>query len=101
MPTVLESLPQLKRLLQAAHPQLTVMPGSGVSPISIHAIMAQLGPCGLREVHMSGGGWERGHSVWKKPGFGMGPTKEREWDVWTSSYEKIHTVRMVLDTVAL
>jgi copper homeostasis protein len=75
------------------------MPGSGVSSNSIHQILIKLAPWNLQEIHMSGGGWELGRSEWRKSGFGMGVSKEREWDVWTSSYERIQAVRKSLDSM--
>lgn len=97
-PSVLQSLVQLKELLAAAPPHLTIMPGSGVSPSSVQELASHLIPHGLRDVHMSGGNWEPGHSRWRKPGMGMGISKEREWDVWSTSFEKVRAVRMILDS---
>lgn len=97
--TVLLSLIQLADLLRAAPSHLTIMPGSGISAVTIREISGYLVGHGLREVHMSGGQWKPGRSVWRKAGMGMGVSKEKEWDIWTTSYENVRAVREALDAM--
>ena len=98
-PTVLSSLGQLEELLEAAPTHLTIMPGSGISAASIQEVIKQLRPHGLHEVHMSGGYWQSGRAVWQRHGMGMGGSREREWDIWVTSYENVRAVRAVLDSM--
>ncbi|KIM31987.1 hypothetical protein M408DRAFT_318390 [Serendipita vermifera MAFF 305830] len=97
--TVLLSLIQLADLLRAAPSHLAIMPGSGISAVTIREISGYLVGHGLREVHMSGGQWKPGRSVWRKAGMGMGVSKEKEWDIWTTSYENVRAVREALDAM--
>lgn len=74
-----------------------VLPGSGVSPSTVRAVLEALLPLGLRQIHMSGGRWVPGETHYRKRGMGMG-VGEGEWAVWRTSEERVREVVKIIST---
>ncbi|PPQ78941.1 hypothetical protein CVT25_002392 [Psilocybe cyanescens] len=74
---------------------LTIMPGSGINNNTLPALMNQLLPLGLKEVHLSGGQWIPGDMVFKRAGMGMGIDQDTEWKVWRTQKDEIRKARDV------
>lgn len=75
----------------------TILVGSGVNARTIGPLLEELLPCGLREVHLSGGGWVASEMGFRRPGLGMGIGGDGEWGVWRTSEERIREVRTLAD----
>ncbi|KAK7063946.1 copper homeostasis protein cutC [Favolaschia claudopus] len=106
-PTVPESLGTLELLfnrIQELHDDLpwalSILPGSGINADTLGPILDTLLPLGMRELHLSGGGWEESgmEPERRRQGFGMG-VGESEWNVWVTSEAKVRAVRRFLDAV--
>ena len=59
--------------------------------------MNELLPCGLREVHLSGGGWTPSNTEFRRKGMGMGVGEDGEWAVWRTSEDNVRAVREAVD----
>ncbi|KAG2155536.1 copper homeostasis protein CutC [Suillus clintonianus] len=95
------SLNVLKDLLDLAKNQDTrieILPGSGINSSTIGALCQALLPHGLREVHMSGGHWIDGASIWRRDGMGMGIGGPGEWGIWRTSASAIREVKDVINS---
>ncbi|PSS36805.1 hypothetical protein PHLCEN_2v1349 [Hermanssonia centrifuga] len=99
--TAPSSLPVLISLLRGScsenHPPLTILPGSGINPNTVGSLVKALTPHGLREIHLSAGGWVPGEMEYKKDGMGMGIGGEGEWGIWRTSEEAVRWVRRIVD----
>jgi copper homeostasis protein len=99
--TLANSLDVLKNLLDLAKyqdPRIEILPGSGINSSTIGALCQVLLPYGLREVHMSGGCWTDGASIWRRDGMGMGIGGAGEWGIWRTSASAIRAVKDVIDS---
>ncbi|KAI0931583.1 hypothetical protein AcW2_000440 [Taiwanofungus camphoratus] len=103
-PAAPASLPILRTLLlrtnsaeieQSSLP--TILPGSGISPATVHLLLDALLPCGLRELHLSAGGWVASAMEHRPSGMGMGTGGDGEWGVWRASAERVREVRSIAD----
>lgn len=75
------------------------MPGSGLNASTLPPVLRALIPLGLREVHLSGGGWQAGAMEFRREGMGMGAGGEHDWSVWRTSEEDVRAARDVCDTI--
>ncbi|KAH9849216.1 copper homeostasis CutC domain-containing protein [Lenzites betulinus] len=94
------ALPTLRTLLRNASrmpASAKVLVGSGVNAHTVEPLLAELLPCGLREVHLSGGGWVPSDMEFRRDGMGMGVCGDGEWGVWRTSEEKVRAVRELVD----
>jgi copper homeostasis protein len=98
-PSVPTSLPVLHQLLLSSRApgRPRILPGSGINATTIAAVLTALSPHGLREVHMSGGGWRAGGMAYRVEGMGMGVGGGHDWDVWCTDASAVRAVRRVLD----
>ncbi|KAG2062247.1 hypothetical protein BDR06DRAFT_924434 [Suillus hirtellus] len=99
--TSANSLDVLKDLLDLAKHQDTrieILPGSGINSSTVGALCQALLPHGLREVHMSGGHWTDGASVWRRDGMGMGVGGASEWGIWRTNASAIRAVKDAIDS---
>ncbi|TFK77403.1 copper homeostasis protein cutC [Pluteus cervinus] len=78
---------------------LTILPGSGINPETIRPILDALLPCGLQEIHLSGGAWEDGGMKYRPEGMGMGVGGQGEWGIWKTDENKIRRVRAIADEI--
>jgi len=79
---------------------MQIMPGSGLNATTLPPILHALIPLGVREVHLSGGGWRPGGATeFRREGMGMGAGGEHEWSVWKTSEENVRAARKVCDTI--
>ncbi|OAX32508.1 hypothetical protein K503DRAFT_794740 [Rhizopogon vinicolor AM-OR11-026] len=95
------SLDVLKTLLDHTNdrdPRIEILPGSGVNSSTVDALCQALLPHGLREVHMSGGHWIDGASVWRRDGMGMGVGGAGEWGIWRTRVSAIRAVKEIIDS---
>lgn len=97
--SALKDLCALRSELLAQEDHLQIMPGSGLNAQTLPSILRELIPLGLREVHLSGGGWYPGESEFRKEEMGMGAGGEHEWSVWKTSEEKVHAARDICDAI--
>ncbi|KAG2350759.1 hypothetical protein BDR05DRAFT_44198 [Suillus weaverae] len=100
--TSANSLDVLKDLLDLAKCQDTrieILPGSGINSSTIGALCQALLPHGLREVHMSGGYWTDGASIWRRDGMGMGIGGASEWGIWRTRASAIRAVKDAIDSL--
>jgi copper homeostasis protein len=91
----------LKDLLDLAknqEPRIEILPGSGINSSTVSALCQALLPHGLREVHMSGGHWIDGASIWRRNGMGMGIGGAGEWGIWRTSGSAIRAVKDAIDS---
>ncbi|KAI0654480.1 copper homeostasis CutC domain-containing protein [Cubamyces menziesii] len=94
------ALPHLRLLLRTASrmPSFAkVLVGSGVNAQTVGPLLAELLPCGLREVHLSAGGWTPSEMEFRREGMGMGVGREGEWAIWRTSEQKVREVRELVD----
>ncbi|KAG2756466.1 hypothetical protein P692DRAFT_20484578 [Suillus brevipes Sb2] len=99
--TSANSLCILKDLLDLAknqEPRIEILPGSGINSSTVSALCQALLPHGLREVHMSGGHWIDGASIWRRNGMGMGVGGAGEWGIWRTSGSAIRAVKDAIDS---
>ncbi|KAM5535860.1 hypothetical protein V8D89_010478 [Ganoderma adspersum] len=94
------ALPKLRTLVRTtshmpASP--TILVGSGVNARTIGPLLEKLLPCGLREVHLSGGAWVSSEMEFRRPDLGMGVGGDGEWGVWRTNEERIREVRALAD----
>ncbi|GJE89573.1 copper homeostasis CutC domain-containing protein [Phanerochaete sordida] len=98
-----ESLANLKELFRMnsvnEHKSsvLSILPGSGINPQTIGVVLDTLLPLGLREVHLSAGGWLPSDMVHRPEGMGMGVGGEGEWGIWRTNAETVREVRHAMD----
>lgn len=86
-----------KRLIEDEPWGLAILPGSGINPGNIGAILDTLLPLGLQELHLSGGGWVEGGMLYRRENMGMGVGGHGDWRVWTTDEQKIREVREIAD----
>lgn len=55
-------------------------------------------PHGLREVHLSAGGWVPSEMEYRRLDMGMGVGGDGEWGVWRTSEETVRKVREIVDS---
>jgi copper homeostasis protein len=67
--TVVEGLHVLSELVARAGDRLTVMPGGGIRPDNVEAVMAV---AGVREIHVGASGWRESRMGHRVPGVPMG-----------------------------
>jgi len=77
----------------------TILPGSGINPMTVDTVLITLLPYGLQEIHMSGGKWEDGSMSHRPEGMGMGVESpwESQWGVWRSQECNVREVRLIAD----
>ncbi|KAI1793089.1 copper homeostasis CutC domain-containing protein [Ganoderma leucocontextum] len=96
------ALPRLRTLIRTASrmpASATILVGSGVNGHTIGPLLEELLPCGLREVHLSGGAWVASEMEFRRSGLGMGVGGDGEWGIWRTSEERIKEVRAIADAV--
>ncbi|KAG6817939.1 hypothetical protein H0H87_012407 [Tephrocybe sp. NHM501043] len=86
-----------KELIEDEPWGLTIIPGSGINPITVAPILDTLLPFGLQEIHLSGSRWIQGDMKFKREGMGMGVGGDGEWGVWIVDGEKVSEVRNIAD----
>ncbi|KAI9444532.1 copper homeostasis CutC domain-containing protein [Lactarius indigo] len=74
-----------------------ILPGAGINPRSIHRVLDDLLPYGLREIHMSGGRWTESEMVHRPEGMGMGASIQNDWGIWLADGNAIREVRNIAD----
>ena len=74
-----------------------ILVGSGVNGRTIGPLLEELLPCGLCEVHLSGGGWVASEMEFRRPEMGMGVGGDGEWGIWRTSEERVREVRRIVD----
>ncbi|KAG0707437.1 copper homeostasis CutC domain-containing protein [Suillus ampliporus] len=97
------SLNVLKDLLDLTKDQDTrieILPGSGINSSTVGALCQALLPHGLREVHMSGGHWVDGASIWRRDGMGMGIGGAGEWGIWRTNGSAVCAVKDIINSFA-
>ncbi len=95
-----QALPTLRTLLRIAFRMpaaARILVGSGVNARTVGPLLSELLPCGLREVHLSGGGWVSSAMEFRKECMGMGIGGDGEWGVWRTDEEKIREVRRIVN----
>ncbi|EIN13915.1 hypothetical protein PUNSTDRAFT_129579 [Punctularia strigosozonata HHB-11173 SS5] len=93
---VAPSEPHALSSLLAFASTMTILPGSGINAVTVGPLLDALLPYGLREIHLSGGGWVDNGTENRKPGFGMG-IGESEWGVWKTDEEKVRAVKRIVE----
>ena len=77
--------------------ELSILPGSGITPTSIKDVLDALLPQGLKEVHLSAGGWIPSAMRFRKKDMGMGVGGAGEWGIWRTSESVVRAVREIVD----
>ena len=92
--SVLRGVLTLQKLLERSQTgdRPVIVPGGGINPESIGAVLDYLLPFGLKEIHMSGGRWAESQMAHRPEGMGMGPSVENEWDIWTTDGNNVREV---------
>lgn len=75
----------------------SILPGSGINPKTVGVVLDALLPLGLREIHLSAGGWVSSEMAHKPEGMGMGVGGEGEWGIWRTKEETVREVRRTVD----
>ncbi|KAI0640074.1 copper homeostasis CutC domain-containing protein [Trametes polyzona] len=94
------ALPRLRTLLRTVSrmpSSAKILVGSGINAHTVGPLLAELLPCGLREVHLSAGGWIPSEMEFRREDMGMGVGGEGEWSVWRTSEDKVRAVRELVD----
>lgn len=94
---VLRELLQLSRKNEGP----LILPGAGINPGTVHHVLENLLPYGLKEIHLSGGKWVNGQMVHRPVEMGMGANEENEWKVWLTDGDKIREVKSVVDVLMI
>ena len=95
-----DALPRLRTLIRTASRMPSaarILVGSGVNARTVGLLLNELLPCGLREVHLSGGGWVPSEMEFRREGLGMGVGGDGEWGVWRTDEDKVREVRGLVD----
>jgi copper homeostasis protein len=74
-----------------------ILPGAGINPGTVHHVLENLLPYGLKEIHLSGGKWVEGQMAHRPVGMDMSASEENEWKVWLTDGDTIREVRSVAD----
>lgn len=96
-PAAPTSIATLQKLFRDAKHALIVLPGSGINPDNVGALLESLGSYGVKEIHLSAGEWIPTTMSFKKEGMGMGIGAEGEWGVWRTKEETVRAVKKVVD----
>ncbi|KAN0138244.1 Copper homeostasis CutC domain containing protein [Lactarius tabidus] len=98
--SVLMGVPVLQELLQRSQTSNgpAILPGAGINPGSISAVLGSLLPYGPREIHMSGGRWTESETAHRSEGMGMGTNVQREWGIWLTDSNSVREVRSIADS---
>lgn len=94
---VLKGLFRMNSVNEHRSSMISILPGSGINPKTIGTILDVLLPMGLREVHLSAGGWVPSEMVHRPEGMGMGVAGEGEWGIWRTKEETVREVRHAVD----
>ena len=78
----------------------TILVGSGINPRTVGPLLNELLPCGLREVHLSGGGWTPSNTEFRRKGMDMGVGGDGEWAIWLENLCERSTVEPILPGAA-
>jgi copper homeostasis protein len=96
-----EALPTLQSLCCKAQNagdrscvNLTILPGSGINSKTVRGVLDALLPCGLQEIHLSGGRWEDSSMAYRPEYVTLGTT---DWVIWRTHEESIREVRAIAD----
>ncbi|KAI0778964.1 copper homeostasis CutC domain-containing protein [Trametes elegans] len=100
-PTALLKLRTLLRNASRMPSGAKVLVGSGVNADTVKFILEDLLPCGLREVHLSGGEWVQSKMGFRREGMGMGISPEGGWGIWRTNERKVREVREIVDNTWL
>ena len=96
--TILTSAPAgaslLRRLVEAAGPDLEILVGAGVTPTNLPALAAETG---AHAFHMSGKQVLDSRMTFRREGVPMGLPGFSEFEVWQTSEETIRAARRVLN----
>ena len=84
----------LRRLVEAAGPDLEILVGAGVTPANLPALAAETG---AHAFHMSGKQVLDSRMTFRREGVPMGLPGFSEFEVWQTSEETIHAARRVLN----
>ena len=86
----------LRRLVEAAGPDLEILVGAGVTPANLPALAAETG---AHAFHMSGKQVLDSRMTFRREGVPMGLPGFSEFELWQTSEETIRKARNVLDTL--
>ena len=84
----------LRRLVEAAGPDLEILVGAGVTPANLPALAAETG---AHAFHMSGKQVLDSRMIFRREGVPMGLPGFSEFEVWQTSEETIRAARRVLN----
>ena len=84
----------LRRLVEAARPDLEILVGAGVTPANLPALAAETG---AHAFHMSGKQVLDSRMTFRREGVPMGLPGFSEFEVWQTSEETIRAARRVLN----
>ena len=84
----------LRRLVEAAGPDLEILVGAGVTPANLPALAAETG---AHAFHMSGKQVLDSRMTFRREGVPMGLPGFSEFDIWQTSEETIRAARRVLN----
>lgn len=73
------------------------MPGSGINAQNVQEVLRALLPFGVRDVHLSGGGWVDNRMHYRRLDMGMGVGEHGEWGVWRTCEKVVREVRRLVD----
>lgn len=95
-------MPTLQKLLERSQTgeRPVILPGGGINPETISAVLDYLLPYGLKEIHMSGGRWAESQITHRPEGMGMGASVQNEWDIWLTDGNNVREVRSVVGSHA-
>lgn len=77
---------------------ITLLPGSGINPVTIQGVISTLLPMGMKELHLTGGEWVEGGMLYRPGDMGMGVI-DHEWAIWKTSEDSIKQVREISDNI--
>lgn len=94
-------LETLASLAIAMKPPITILPGSGINPITVGAITCTGWWKFFQEIHLSGGHWVDGAMHVRRTSMGMGLGGLGEWGIWRTDAEQVkEVVKIAEDSLA-
>ena len=96
-PSCTEGIPLLKKLEEAAGPDIHLLAGAGINAAAVRTLLASTG---ITQYHMSGKTIRNSGMQYRNPAVSMGLPGMSEYDIWQTDPDAVRSVRSLLDNAA-